>query len=340
MIFAGRNEVYDVVEDPGETRDIASSAPLSRSARTAIKDYPVPSPGLAKPPSSLSEEDRKKLASLGYVSAGAAPVVRKDAPRPVDMAPLFDVIEKASDLFVRGEYARAIPLLERIRAKDAFNLDAVLRLATAHSSLGQEDAAMKMFEKARELSPQSADVRAYLALHLARGARWEEAVPMLEKSAAESPDRVPVLEALARVRERQRRTRDALALWQRIHSLRKPGALELVKVGELAMEAEDTATAIPAFEAARLSQGPAFRHHLELGVLYLAARRFEDARDALDRVSPRHPAYPMALFKRAQVSVLLREPDSASRIEAARRGADANTRELIARERLFQSALR
>jgi len=109
-----------------------------------------------------------------------------------------------------------------------------------------------------------------------------------------------------------------------------------VKVGELAMEAEDTATAIPAFEAARLSQGSVFRHHLELGVLYLAARRFEDAREALDRVSARHPAYPMALFKRAQVSVLLREPDSTSRIEAARRGADATTRELIARERLFQ----
>jgi hypothetical protein len=43
----------------------------------------------------------------------------------------------------------------------------------------------------------------------------------------------------------------------------------------------------------------------------------------------------MALFKRAQVSVLLREPDQASRIEAARRGADETTRGLIASERLF-----
>lgn len=160
---------------------------------------------------------------------------------------------------------------------------------------------------------------------------------MLEKIVAESPDRVPVLEALARVREQQGRTRDALALWQRIHGLRKPSPLELVKVGGLAMEAEDTDTAIRAFEAARLAQGSSFRHHLELGVLYLAARRFEDARDALDRVSPQHPAYAMALFKRAQVSVLLREPDSASRIEAAKRGADATTRELIARERLFRA---
>ena len=44
----------------------------------------------------------------------------------------------------------------------------------------------------------------------------------------------------------------------------------------------------------------------------------------------------MALFKRAQVSVLLNEPDSAARIERARKNADTTTRELIARERLFK----
>ena len=44
----------------------------------------------------------------------------------------------------------------------------------------------------------------------------------------------------------------------------------------------------------------------------------------------------MALFKRAQVSVLLNEPDRAARIERARRGANAMTRELIATERLFR----
>jgi hypothetical protein len=44
----------------------------------------------------------------------------------------------------------------------------------------------------------------------------------------------------------------------------------------------------------------------------------------------------MALFKRAQVSVLLNEPDSSARIAKARQHADATTRPLIAQERLFQ----
>jgi hypothetical protein len=44
----------------------------------------------------------------------------------------------------------------------------------------------------------------------------------------------------------------------------------------------------------------------------------------------------MVLFKRAQVSVLLNEPDRAARIERARQHADQTTRALIVRERLFR----
>jgi len=96
------------------------------------------------------------------------------------------------------------------------------------------------------------------------------------------------------------------------------------------MRAGNTPVAIDAFEKAHAD------HDLELGVLYLAAGRYDDARNALDRVPPSHPEYAMALFKRAQVSVLLHEPDAPARIDAARAHATPLTRELIARERLFR----
>jgi len=102
------------------------------------------------------------------------------------------------------------------------------------------------------------------------------------------------------------------------------------------MEAGRTGVAIDALEKARRLQGTAFAHDLELGVLYLDARRLPEARDALDRVPPAHHEYPMALFKRAQVSVLLQEPDRDARIARARERADATTRPLIANERLFR----
>ena len=229
-----------------------------------------------------------------------------------------------------------IPLLERILAEDTHNLDAALRLATAHSSLGHQKRALAAFERAREIAPRSQDVRTYLALHYMRGPDWQQAVPLLERIVAESPARLPALEALAVARQRQGRALEALELRQRIYSLRRPSPVELVRLGELAMSQGKTAAAIESFEKARGQQGAGFAHDLELGVLYLAARRLEDARTALDRVPSSHPGYPMALFKRAQVSVLLNEPDQAQRIQLARERADATTRPLVEGERLFQ----
>ncbi len=335
-ILAGKIEAYDVVADPAETKNLGAGSNLSAALRKALDDYPVPSPEAARVPGNLSDEARRNLASLGYVSASVPPVVRKDAPRPVDMVGLFDVLEKASGLFVQEQYAQVIPLLEKILAADPHNLDAALRLATAHSSLGHDAQALAAFKTAAAIAPRSPDVRTYLALHYARGKDWQQAVPLLERIVAETPERLPAVEALAVVRERQDRLEEAIALRQKIASVRTPTASDLVRLGQLAMQAQRTPLAIESFEQARTKEGRAFTHDLELGVLYLAERRLIEARDALDRVPPSHREYPMALFKRAQVSVLLKEPDSAARIARARQRADRTTRELIARERLFQ----
>lgn len=309
-IFAGTTEVYDLGADPGETRNLGSGANLSAGMRKSLDDYPIPSIETAATPANLSDEARRNLASLGYISAGAPPVVRKDAPRPIDMVTLFDVMDRAGSLFVQERYRDAIPLLKEVLATDAYNLDAALRLATSYSALGQEALALASFRKAAAIAPKSPDVRVYLALHYARGKDWQQAVPMLEKIVAETPEKQPAVEALALVRVRQ---------------------------GKLAMEQGQTDAAIRAFEDARRLSPTGFAYDLDLGVLYLDARRLADARDALDRVAGNDPAYPMALFKRAQVSVLMREPDASARIERARRHADALTRDLIASERLFQN---
>jgi choline-sulfatase len=334
-IFAGTTETYDLSQDPGESKNLGSGARLSADMRKALDDYPVPSPDAARTPEALSEEARRNLASLGYVSGGSAPIVRKDAPRPVDMVALFDTIERASTLFVNARYADVIPLLRSILARDPHNLDATLRLATAHSMLGQDTQALAAFRKAASIAPKSDDVRLYLALHYARGKDWREAGPTLERIVRDTPDRLAAVEGLAVIRERQGRLADAIQLRQRVHTLRAPSPPELVALGRMAMEAGQTATALEAFEKARAAQGNAFRHYLELGVLYLDLRRLPEAREALDRVPASHPGYAMALFKRAQVSVLLNEPDAAARIARARTNADTTTRPLIAREKLF-----
>jgi tetratricopeptide (TPR) repeat protein len=251
------------------------------------------------------------------------------------MVGLFERLERASALFVAEKYSAVIPLLGDILKEDPTNLDAVLRLATAYSSVGRESDALAAFARARALAPESEDVRLYLALHHARGKEWARAAPELERILAAAPDRLPALEALARIRERQGRIAETVTIRGKIYTLRDPTAAELVRHGEQAMSLQLTGTAIDAFERARTLDKRAFTHDLELGVLYLSARKLDRAREALDRVPADDPDHPMALFKRAQVSVLLNEPDATARIESARRHADSTTRTLIAREKLF-----
>jgi arylsulfatase A-like enzyme/tetratricopeptide (TPR) repeat protein len=336
-ISDGAISVYDVVSDPHETHDVAATHSPSRAVRAALQSYPVPSPAAAADATPVAGDDeaRKQLASLGYVAAQTKPVVRRDAPRPVQMAALFELLEKSSALFVREEYAAAIPLLEKISQADPTNLDAILHLAVAHSSLGHEQKALEAFSRARSLAPDSSDVQTYLALHYAKGSDWKKALPLLEGVIAREPGRLPALDALALLREKEGRVADALRLRETIFTKRSPSIAELLHQGRLAMASGETAAAIAAFERARALEPATFKNDLELGVLYLAARRFDEARQALDRVPASHPEYAMALFKRAQVSVLLHEPDAERRIADARAHQNAMTRELIARERLF-----
>ena len=268
------------------------------------------------------------------------PPVRKDAPRPADMIGLFDVIEKVSGLFVREEYVAGHPAAGEDPGRGSRRTStppSTWRARTPPSDT--RSGPSQAFEKAAEIAPDSQDVRTYLALHYARGKQWERAVPLLERIVAEAPDRLPALEALAVVRERQGRTSDAIALRQKIYGMRSSHADGARPAGPTGHERRPDGA-----RNRRASRKHARSRAAPSGTISTWAfstwppRRLPEAKESLDRVSPSDPAYPMALFKRAQVSVLLQEPDQAARIALARQRADATTRELIATERLFPVA--
>ena len=159
---------------------------------------------------------------------------------------------------------------------------------------------MAAFQRAAAIAPKSQDVRTYLALHYARTAEWRARDAAARAGGDGEPgaaDRGRGARGAARARRGRRR-------WTRGRRPRRSPAFERAR----------------ALHAARRS-----RTISSSGVLYLASRRFADARTALDRALAARPDDPMALFKRAQVSVLLKEPDAAARIALARQKADATT---------------
>lgn len=339
LIRSGGLELFDLATDPGERRNLIPGAAPPRALAMAVADYPAPAAGSA-PPTPIAAEERQRLASLGYIASEGAPAaVPPGAPRAADMAHLFAPLDAASRAFGNADYARAAPILRQILRDDPANLMSAVRLAASESFLGRDREALAAFAAARRIDPDSVEVRHYLAMHHLKQGRLGDAATLFEAVLAAQPDRSAALEGLARIRAAEGRMPETIDLLERA----LPGAADpssvLGQIGLVRMSTGDTPGAIAAFERGRAAAPSRFAHDLELGVLYLAARRLDEARDALDRVAPRHYAYPMALFKRAQVSVLLDEADASERIRAALAGADETTRALIAAERLFAGRL-
>lgn len=341
LIRSGRFEIYDVLADPGEQNDLAQTMDPERTLARAIADYPLPAAGnAAKSQAPPSEEEQKKLASLGYVSSNEIPQkIPENAPRAVDMTPLFADLDRASHEFVNERYAQAVPLFERILQRDPGNLMAAVRLAVCHSLLGHEREALATFERAKKIDADSIELRHYLALHYFKQGKGELAAPLLEEVLAAQPERYAALATLAKIRRQEGDLEGALQMMASAVPLApEPGRTE-VELGQIYMDMGQTDAAVESFEDAKAKLGDEFRNHLELGVLYLAQERFNEAKTELDRVDPTHPAIALALFKRAQVSVLLGEADRAERVRLALERADPPTRQLILNERLFAGLL-
>lgn len=340
LIQAGDVQVFDVLSDPLEARDLFGTVDLAPELQGALSAYAARA--LDEPEESieqqtpLSQKTVDRLASLGYVGSSGRPVLREVAPNPRDMVHLFKDLDIASGHFTHRRYASANRIFTKILQEDPYNFMAAMRLAVSHSVTNQPGKAQSYFERAREINPVSIDLRHYHAMHYLKYKQWREAEPLFESVLQEMPDRLPALQGLTSIYLQQGNPDRALVLLERMVEIKDQPGREWVQIGQLKMRKGNTDAAIEAFEKARSLLAEKFTQQLELGVLYLADRQFAKAAASLDRVNRRHPNFAMALFKRAQASVLLKESDSTAKVRRAWQQGNSTTRQLIAAEKLFQ----
>ncbi len=335
-IRAAGVEIYDVWEDPGESHNLASRTTPSEATRKQLQGYALPASTEVN--QGLSEQQLERLASLGYTASSGTIQQQDGLPNPRGMTHLFADLDRASDLFVAKRYEDAARLFARIREQDPGNPMICLRAAVAHSVLGREEEARRWFERAGKLIPDSVDLRHYLGMHYLRFEQWPQAAQQFEYVLERNPNRLPAMEALAQIREREGRIPEAIRLYRTVAE-RKPAPALFVRMGRLFMSRQQTENAVWAFQESFRIQGPAFANHLELGVCLLVLEQYREAADHLERVPARHPEYAMALFKRAQVAALLGEPDTRERVATALSLADEEMRALILRDTLLRPHL-
>jgi tetratricopeptide (TPR) repeat protein len=106
-------------------------------------------------PGQVSDEEREKLAALGYVGAGgaglSAPAERLANPR--DKVEILETYRRASALAGERRFSEAVPLYRKILAEDPGMSDVWLQLAQVLERSGQDAEAAAAFRKAIALVP-------------------------------------------------------------------------------------------------------------------------------------------------------------------------------------------
>lgn len=119
-IEAPAPERYDLVADPGETRNLVEQDPrLADELHRTAQRHHVP---LAAP-EAVDEETRQRLAALGYLG-GAGNVFEGSLPDPKSQGAALAAIREAFDRFAARDYAAAEPLLRRVLEANPRMLDA------------------------------------------------------------------------------------------------------------------------------------------------------------------------------------------------------------------------
>ena len=168
LIEAPRPELYDLATDPSETHNQYADRPQTvRSLEQALARLTGGDAG-AMTTATMDRETLEKLASLGYVGAGAEPAADgSQAPRPdpKDMVAVFNRLRQANSAVRDRRFAEALPILREVLSKDPRNAFAQLVLGSAHMGMGEYREAIAQY---RDLPRAGADqrLRASVAVHL------------------------------------------------------------------------------------------------------------------------------------------------------------------------------
>lgn len=146
-------ELYEVVNDPEETRNIRGE---DRREATALANDLAKIPLNLQEQKGVSSEQIKRLAALGYLS-GAAPHATGLLPNPHDKIKVLARVQQTFALNQEGKYRESIELCRNILRDDPNLVDVYMQLAGNLRRLGRVKEALDAYRQAIKRSPQLVD---------------------------------------------------------------------------------------------------------------------------------------------------------------------------------------
>ena len=185
-VRAPRPELYDLVTDPGERRNLAGERPADVAAMDAWLF--ARSGGEAAAPAPVDAQTRERLEALGYVGGTeSAPVSAGPRADPKDKIATWEAYKRALVLRREGRDEPATEALRAVLADHPEMRDAWEALGRTLARMGREREAFEALEAAVRLAPGRASAHLALARVFALAGRVDRAATHAEAAAATEP---------------------------------------------------------------------------------------------------------------------------------------------------------
>ncbi|HVT42906.1 MAG TPA: sulfatase-like hydrolase/transferase [Thermoanaerobaculia bacterium] len=338
LIEAPTVELYDYVDDPAETRNVAGEH-RRIVATLRAKIATILAASSFEEPVAMSPEDIRKLESLGYL--GVTTKASGPLPDPKQHIALLTQFGRGAAALQKGDYDTALAIGNRIVADNPRFLQGWGLISSAHRKRGDAAGAVRALEKQMEESPgnpQTALALASLQLELKnfREARTyaELAAPHVpsfayetlasialaekdlaaaenaaKKAAEASPLRVQPLMLLSQVHHARRNFQAELELLERVRSMVGQQRLSPIaelefRRGEALLQLRRAADAERAFRAETEHFPSNRRAWVNLALVVGAQGRRDEARSLLAKALEANPDAAMRRLAREALDVM------------------------------------
>jgi choline-sulfatase len=247
-IEAPRPELYDIVADPGERKDLSSDLPPAfRSMRAELKgaDRRYEMPGDSDP------EYARKLVALGYLSATSPAAKAGDLPDPKDRVGELDASLQFGRLLSEGRNAELIRACRGFLDKNPAVLDVWRMMADALARVGRrEEAIAALKEGIRASAATTVPSLRMAALErlsflLISSGQAEEGLALAQPDLFTDTE---ALNAIGVALGRAGRSAEAARAFQRVLALDPGNALAHFNLGTALLDAGDFAGALDHLE--------------------------------------------------------------------------------------------
>ena len=250
-VAAPRPELFDLEQDPGETRNRAAETPTRAAEMAALLARFEQRPGAAAERSG-DPQVLESLRALGYVGGAPPPEDPPPGlPDPKDRITERDALLRGEGLLRRGDFEGALRQFEGVLATDPKNRFATLRSGIALLKKGDARAAADRLRAAVELDPGQAETRYALADALMRTGDNAAAVPQWMETVRLQPRRTAAWSNLGTALGRTGRLDDAARAFAEAVRLEPANPQLLANLGAARYERARQAVAAGDREAAR-----------------------------------------------------------------------------------------